>query len=197
MMKMNICIGMLLLTCLNFIYAAVPASKIDGYVVAISSALQTESDWMEVVKALEKKHKAEVVVYQEQPEELLEELRRLQPRYLVFVAKPESLNRSFVMKGHRLSRRIDEDIFADYMWGIITGYTASDAMQMVERSRKPYLVRTALNTTSEMSDGKWFDRFAFLNDGGTPGGWGEKRLGDQQTRQERINQWGLLGKGVE
>jgi zinc protease len=197
MMKMNICIGMLLLTCLNFIYAAVPASKTDGYVVAISSALQTESDWMEVVKALEKKHKAEVVVYQEQPEELLEELRRLQPRYLVFVAKPESLNRSFVMKGHRLSRRIDEDIFADYMWGIITGYTASDAMQMVERSRKPYLVRTALNTTSEMSDGKWFDRFAFLNDGGTPGGWGEKRMGDQQTRHERINQWELLGKWVE
>ena len=133
----------------------------DGYVVAASEAVKSDAAWMKVVEALVKKHKAEVVFYRENISELQEPLRQLRPRFVAFVEKPEFLNREYVMEGHRLSRRLDKDIYADYFWGIITGFSADDAMKLVDRSREPFLIRTALNTTGEMSDGKYFTRFAF------------------------------------
>ena len=152
----------------------VNAQQFRDYVVITSKEMQSDKAWMKVVEVLSKRHKSTLLYYDKQLRELLAELRRLTPRYVAVVEKPENLNREFVMEGHRLSREIDDDIYADYLWGIITGYSAADAMRMVESSAKPFVIRTALNTTAELSDGKYFDRFAFMNDGGTPGGWGEK-----------------------
>lgn len=173
------------------------ADRTDGYVVAASVSVKADIQWMKVVEALAKRHRAEVVYYRENLTELLEPLRRLRPRYVAFVEKPERLNREYVMEGHRLSRKIDDDIYADYMWGIITGYTAEDAMRMIERSSRPFVIRTALNTTCEMSSGKWFDRFAYMNDGDFPGGWGEKVSPKEEVTDYRIGKWEILAKWVE
>ena len=86
------------------------------------------------------------------------------------------------MEGHRMSRRVDEDIYADYLWGIITGFSAEDAMRLVDRSREPFLIRTALNTTCEMSDGKYFTRFAFMNDGRMDPDGGVRRMKRRKRR---------------
>ena len=175
----------------------VKAQQVRDYVVVTSKKVQADGEWMKVVEALAKRHKATVLYYDKQPRELLAELRRLTPRYVAVVEKPENLNREFVMEGHRLSREIDDDIYADYLWGIITGYSATDAMRMVEGSAKPFVIHTALNTTAELSDGKYFDRFAFMNDGGTPGGWGEKTTRNGEVKNEQINKWEILNKWVE
>lgn len=175
----------------------VKAQQVCDYVVVTSKKVQADGEWMKVVEALAKRHKATVLYYDKQPRELLTELRRLTPRYVAVVEKPENLNREFVMEGHRLSREIDDDIYADYLWGIITGYSAADAMRMIEGSAKPFVIHTALNTTAELSDGKYFDRFAFMNDGGTPGGWGEKTTRDGEVKNEQINKWEILNKWVE
>lgn len=168
-----------------------------GYVVATSQKLRGDKEWMKVVDALATRHKATVLYYGEKPAELLEKFRELEPRYVAFVETPENLNREYVMDGHRLSRSVDDDIYADYMWGIITGYTPADAMRMVEGSRKPFVIRTALNTTVEMNGGKWFDKFAYMSDGGEPGGWGEKCGPGQGVRSYNINKWEILDKWVE
>ena len=173
------------------------AQQVRDYVVVTSKVVQADEAWMKVVEALVKRHKAAVLYYDKTPRELLEKLRHLAPRYMAVVEKPENLNREFVMEGHRLSREIDDDIYADYLWGIITGYSAADAMRVVEGSVKPFVIRTALNTTSELSDGKYFDRFAFMNDGGIPGGWGEKTTRDGEVKNEQINKWEILNKWVE
>lgn len=165
-----ICVGLWVLCG----FSETMAQRTDGYVVAASRDVQADAEWMKVVEVLAKRHKATILYYKEKPTELLEDLRYLRPRYVAVVEKPERLNREFVMEGHRLSRKIDADIYADYLWGIITGYSAADAMCMVERSAEPFVIRTALNTTVEMSDGKYFDRFAFMSDAVAPGGWGEK-----------------------
>ena len=170
----------------------------DGYVVVASEAVKSDAGWMKVVEALVKKHKADVVFYRENISELQEPLRQLRPRFVAFVEKPEFLNREYVMEGHRLSRRLDKDIYADYLWGIITGFSADDAMRLVDRSREPFLIRTALNTTSEMSDGKYFTRFAFMNDGSNgPGWWGEKNETLKETQNYQTSKWNILGKWVE
>ena len=175
----------------------VKAQQVRDYVVVTSKKVQADGEWMKVVEALAKRHKATVLYYDKQPRELLAELRRLTPRYVAVVEKPENLNREFAMEGHRLSREIDDDIYADYLWGIITGYSATDAMRMVEGSAKPFVIHTALNTTAELSGGKYFDRFAFMNDGGTPGGWGEKTTRNGEVKNEQINKWEILNKWVE
>lgn len=181
-------------TCILF---EVKAQQVRDYVVVTSEKVQADGEWMKVVESLAKRHKATILYYNETLHELLEELRRLAPRYMAVVEKPENLNREFVIEGHRLSREIDDDIYADYLWGIITGYSAADAMRMIESSAKPFVIHTALNTTAELSDGKYFDRFAFMNDGGTPGGWGEKTTRDGEVKSEQINKWEILNKWVE
>lgn len=176
---------------------SVEAQRTNGYVVAASEQVKSDKAWMRVVDVLAKHHKATVLFYKKEITELLGQLKQLTPRYVAFVEKPEFLNREYVMEGHRMSRRIDDDIYADYMWGIITGYTAEDAMCLVERSQQPFVIRTALNTTCEMSDGKWFDRFAYMNDGAAPGGWGGKTQKTGKTENYQINKWEILGKWVE
>ena len=175
----------------------VKAQQVCDYVVVTSKEVQADEAWMNVVETLAKRHKAAILYYDEKPQELLEELRRLSPRYVAVVEKPENLNREFVMEGHRLSRKIDDDIYADYLWGIITGYSAEDAMRMIEKSAKPFVIHTALNTTVELSDGKYFDRFAFMSDGNAPGGWGEKTTRDGEVKSYQINKWEVLNKWVE
>lgn len=173
------------------------APETDRYVVAASQAVADDTDWQKVVEALARKHKADVLIYNERPDELLGRLRSLTPRYVAIVEKPERLDREFVMDSHRLSRIIDDDIYADYLWGIITGYTADDAMQAVERSTRPFVIHTALNTTGELSDSPLFGHIAYIADGGTPGGWGEKTPTDTKTQRYYDNQWEMLSKWVE
>lgn len=33
-----------------------------------------------------------------------------------------------------MSRKVDSDVYADFLWGIITGYDAAAAMKMVNNS---------------------------------------------------------------
>lgn len=174
------------------------AVKKSDYVVLASERVRGDAAWMKVVETLVKRHQAEVVFFQDKLAEAKGELQRLAPRYVAVVEKPEALNREVVMEGHRLSRQMDEDIYADYMWGIITGYTAEEAMEMLERSAKPFVIGTALNTTGEMSDGKHFSRFAFMNDGAQgPGWWGEKTDATSAVQNYEISKWEILNKWVE
>ena len=99
----------------------VNAQQLRDYVVITSKEMQSDKAWMKVVEALAKRRKAVVLYYDEKPRELLKELRRLAPRYMVVVEKPENLNREFVMEGHRLSREIDDYIYAGYLWGLSRG----------------------------------------------------------------------------
>lgn len=174
----------------------VAANKKDGYVVVASHAVAADEDWQKVVDVLARRHKAEVLIYDERPDELREKLQSLSPRYVAVIEKPERLDRELVMQGHRLSRTIDDDIYADYLWGIITGYTAEDAMRVVENSSKPYVIHTALNTTGELSDSRLFEHIAYIADGGTPGGWGEKTPDDKNIKRYTDVKWEMLDKWV-
>ena len=95
----------------------VNAQQFRDYVVITSKEMQSDKAWMKVVEVLSKRHKATVLYYDKQLRELLAELRRLTPRYVAVVEKPENLNREFVMEGHRLSREIDDDIYAVFGGG--------------------------------------------------------------------------------
>lgn len=151
------------------------------YVILASMAVKNDAAWMNVVNALQEKHKAEVLFYNKAQRERLGELKSLRPRYVAIVDKPENLEVSVVVDIHCLSREVDEDIFEDFLWGIITGYDAEAAMKMVNNSTESLVIKDAIASISELKSAKWFDRFGWVDDH-IENLWGEKMgVGQQVT----------------
>lgn len=157
----------------------------DSYVVAVSRAVAEDKPWADVAEALRLKHSADVVVYESSPCELLDTLRSLNPRYVALVEKPENIGRDYIIDFHHTSRDVDEDIYADFMWGIITGYDAEAAMRMVDNSTEPLLIKDAVATIMELNSAKWFDNYAWVDDH-TKGLWGEKRGRHAEIKRDTV-----------
>ena len=122
------------------------AAKTENYAVVITGQTRALDDWAAVAKTLCRKHDATLVVAAGKLEACEADLKRLQPRYVSFVARPEEITTDTVREIHQLSRRMDDDPFADFMWGIVTGWDAADALRIAKTS-KPLVVHTALTTT--------------------------------------------------
>lgn len=179
-----------------FIFLALMANSTvkaqpNEYVVVVNSQLKSLPEWTAVYTELADYHKAKTIYYDSSFAEVMKELKKLKPRYVAIVAHPENINRGFVTEVNRLSRMIDDDIYADFMWGIITGYSAGDALRIVRQSQQPFTIKSALSTTSEVSSGIWFDRFVWLDDG-TKGVWGEKLLGESKPTSYETDPYQLL-----
>lgn len=155
------------------------------YVVVAGHSVMQDREWMKVVKTLQQKHQAAVLEYNIKPEELLEKFRALHPRYVAIVEKPENIGRDYIIRLNKLCRQVDSDIYADFLWGIITGYNAGAAMQMVEQSRQPFIIRSAVSTITELGTGKWFDRYAWIDDH-VKGLYGEKKSAQSDTVRKII-----------
>lgn len=167
------------------LFAVSCAAPTPDYVVIKSHAVSEDKAWADVAEALRQKHSAAVVEYQSSPCELLDTLRALNPRYVAIVEKPEFIGRDYVINFHHTSRDMDEDIYADFMWGIITGYDATAAMRMVDNSTEPLLVKDAVATIMELNSAKWFDNYAWVDDH-TKGLWGMKRGRDAEIMTDTI-----------
>lgn len=167
----------LLLGALVFMCGCQAAPKTAEYVVIAGKSVEADSAWNKVAQALVKKHNAEFLTYQSAPDELLPRLQELKPRYVAIVEKPENLGRDYVINLNQMSRKVDNDIYADFLWGIITGYDDKAAMKMVDNSTEPLVMKDAVATITELSSGKWFDRFAWIDDH-KMGLWGEKKSKD-------------------
>ena len=94
-------------------------SETTSYVIVISE--NTLKTWPNVVKALENKHKAKIVVYQSALEESLPQLKEFLPYYTCFVASPDECGKDFVSKVSHLTTSLLSGPFTDTIWGILTG----------------------------------------------------------------------------
>jgi arylsulfatase A-like enzyme len=132
-----------------------------SYSIVVSAATNADPEWKQVVAALEQKYDgAEVVTFAESVHEALPALRSRHPRYTCFVATPAEAGRQFVADVHRLTRRFDDDPYADTLWGILTGYDAANALQ-IARHAEPLIVRKVASGTEVALDmcsqGIWYD----------------------------------------
>ncbi|MCL2561281.1 MAG: hypothetical protein FWE10_03035 [Rikenellaceae bacterium] len=150
------------------------SKKGNEYVVLVSRTVASDTAWNAVAQALRTKHNAALFVFEEAPRAALEYLRAERPRYVAIVEMPENLNRDYIIDAHRMSRELDDDIYADYLWGVISGYDAESAMRMVTNSVEPLVVKNAVATIMETNSAKWFDRYGYVDDH-TAGLWGEKK----------------------
>ena len=165
----NLILGVLLL-----LMGCQSVPRTNEYVVIAGKGITVDTAWSKVAAALVAKHQATLVSYEQSIDEVMPQLKQLRPRYVAIVEKPETLGRDYVIHLNQISRQVDDDIYADFLWGIITGYDAPAAMKMVNNSTEPLVIKDAVATIMELHSGKWFDRYAWIDDH-TQGLWGEKK----------------------
>ena len=165
---------------------ALELPKRPEYIIVTSYRVSNDAQWMDVIEALKKKHKnTEVCYYKNSPRETLPNLRWYYPRYVAVVEKPEHINRDFIIDLNRMSREVDDDIYADFLCGIITGYDAQAALRLVNNTTEPKILNTALSTVSEFGDGLWFDHFAYISDI-REGLVGEREAGEKKITETMV-----------
>ncbi len=192
-MKKKLCL-LAFLICAFVVSVSAQNTLPNDYVVIAEKTLESDAGWRKVIDALSQKHdNAPVIYYHNSPYETLYRLKQLRPRYVAVVEKPENLNRDYIIDFHKLSRKVDDDIFADFLWGVITGYDADAAMKMVNNSTEPLVIKDAVATITEISGAKWFDRFGWVDDH-KRGLWGEKVSAESDTINRYVAPKEILGK---
>lgn len=135
------------------------ANGVPDYAVVVSSRTASDAAWAKVVDALQSKHSARVVTFDKQVEESLAVLKNAMPRHLAFVATPKEATREFVAAVHRLTRKLDDDPYTDALWGIVTGYDAENALNIVQTSSPLLVKKVAAGTDVELAactEGVWY-----------------------------------------
>jgi len=114
-----------------FLFSPIHAFK---YAIVVNNSTYADPEWQEVVDTLYQKYSpdVEIITWNSSVWETSTALSNYQPDYIGFVCKPVTdLNESFVWAAHFISRDLDDDIYGDAVWGIITGFEASDAIRAI------------------------------------------------------------------
>ena len=155
-------IGKRLLIALGAVLAAftAAAATCGGYVVAFDKTGGDE--WKKVAVALGRKHDAKVMQYEglEGLGGVLDELRKIKPKYVCFVVPPESAGRIFMGVAFQVMRHIDDDPYGDAIWGVITGYSAADGMRIVQAPLRREIRSFATSMGGAHSLDNWDSGFA-------------------------------------
>jgi hypothetical protein len=131
-----------------------------GYAVVVSSKTANDAQWRPVVDTLIAKHHATLITYDASVTESLPTLQKQHPKYACFVATPQEAGRAFVSKIHHLTRKLDDDPYADCQWGILTGYDTANALRIAKVTEPLTIQRTASGTEVALDmcvEGQWYD----------------------------------------
>jgi zinc protease len=128
------------------------------YAVVVSDSTFGDSDWSEVVEILQSRHKGRVFTHIGVLDSVQHALALFGPKYICFVASPEEIIsyeggcEQYVRDIYRLTRSLDDDVYGDAIWGIITGYDVQDALRVANGPSR-ISVSNALLATA----GGWLD----------------------------------------
>ena len=181
---MNIRYLILILLAMTAIITPSNAQEVNYVVLARTDVIEN-AEWNRVATTLANKHRAEIIRFAEKPEEALPRLKQIRPRYVAIVDLPKNIGVEYVQNVNRMARNVDDDIYVDFMWGIITGYDAEAAIRMVDNATEPLVIKSGLATITETKSAKWFDRYAWIEDH-ERGVWGEKTSADKEPKKYNI-----------
>lgn len=125
------------------------APTVENYTVIITETTAADPAWMAVADTLVAKYPGaqKVVIPALTEEALTQAMRSTDARYAGIVVKPEEVGRDTINHMHRAARKVDDDLWGDCMWGIVTGYSADDAMR-IAKDKKPLVIKRLLGTTN-------------------------------------------------
>ena len=170
--------------------AEAPRQESSYLVIAKKSTLEDPA-WNEVVTALQTKHGGTLATYEDSVDEALGALKKEFPRYTCFVATPEEATRAFVAQVHQLTRKLDDDIYTDTLWGILTGYDADNALAIASHSEPLVVKKVASGTefaTEMVTEGQWYDELVKNKHvRKEPGGKAEELKGPDDTTKPLVD----------
>ena len=159
------------------------------YAIVVSSATYDDPEWQKVAEKLVQKHNAKILKWDEDVEEVKDQLAQIMPKYTAFVARPEEAGHAFVVKISRMCRELDDDPYVDTFWGIVTGYSAEDALRMVSLE-EPLIVTRVLDATGKIDlnvfdQGVCFDEFdrGFVTEKATCKPAAKRRCANDDTKE--------------
>jgi hypothetical protein len=129
---------MLWVTLSFFSASAIPGPENYTYAVVISTTAYADAAWKAVADSLVAKHKthnSRLFTWTSSVGEVKSGLSGFMPTYIGFIARPAvECNSTFIVAISQLSRSLDNDPYVDAAWGVITGFTASDALRAISES---------------------------------------------------------------
>ena len=125
------------------------APTVEDYTVVTTETTAKDPEWAAVADALVAKYPGaqKVVIPALTEKDLTEALRSTGARYAGIVVKPEEVGRDTINHMHRAARKVDDDLWGDCIWGIVTGYSAADAMR-IAKDDQPLTIKRLLGTTN-------------------------------------------------
>ncbi len=173
----------------------------DTYAVVVSKETYLKKEWKLVADTLITKHDADLILFQNEVEEVLPALKTKFPKYVCFVTTPEEAGFAWIVRTHRLLRKMDSDPYADAIHSTITGYTPEDALR-VASATLPVMASRAL-----ISAGVGIARYkeAYYLSTGVKGEHGHKKedgtvarknRGDADLTQFFVESWNTLDPDI-
>lgn len=107
------------------------------YAILVGKAVREDLAWKKLTETLKMNHGGIVFDYNQYPGEVFDKLKQAQPRYVAIVEKAENISPLFVSMIHAMSRNMNKTPYEGFVWGIITGTQAVDAMRMVTDAQTP------------------------------------------------------------
>lgn len=132
------------------------------YVVLISEKTAARADWKAAADEFVARYAGTLVRWDGNDADAARDaLRRLQPRYVAVVAAPEEIDRVLIASLHRISREMNDDVYGDFLWGVVTGKNGEEAAKQLAKD-EPLMLERAIGTTN-FDQGR-FRRSFFVTD---------------------------------
>jgi hypothetical protein len=118
------------------------------YAVIIKQSTYNDPDWQAVSNALLERYEGQLFIWESSLNEVQDEVASYKPTHIGFVCDVSTASPGFVQNSlWPFTRALDGDAYCDAVWGIITGYDAQDALNLVT-GPTGFEVKTCLGGTT-------------------------------------------------
>jgi hypothetical protein len=119
------------------------------YAVIIKQSTYNDPDWQAVADALQSRYQGQLFIWDNSPDEVSNDVAAFEPTHIGFVCDIQTATPNFIQNTlWQFTRNLDNDVYCDAVWGIITGYEANDALDIVT-GPIGFDVRTVLSGTDD------------------------------------------------
>ena len=102
------------------------------YAVVIKQSTYNNLDWQVVADELIARYQGQLFIWNSSLNEVQNDVATFQPTHIGFVCELSTASPGFVQNSvWPFTRALDSDVYCDAVWGIITGYNAEDALNLV------------------------------------------------------------------
>ena len=119
-----------------------------AYAVIVKQSTYEDPDWQTVTDSLLARYQGQLFIWSSSLSEIQDDVAAFHPTHIGFVCELLTASSTFIHNYvWQFTRDLDDDVYCDAVWGIITGCDAQDALNLVTGSTG-FEVKTVLGGTA-------------------------------------------------